>query len=107
MEAALFDDLTVLDLSQGVAGPYATMQLGDFGAHVIKVEPLVGDWSRAMGPPFVGDDSTLFLSVNRNKQSLALDYTTTTGRDILLQLVANADEALYRAKDSGRNVVST
>ena len=91
MEAALFDDVIVLDLSQGVAGPYATMQLGDFGARVIKVEPLAGDWSRAMGPPFVGDDSTLFLSVNRNKQSLALDYTTAAGRDVLQHLVTSAD----------------
>jgi crotonobetainyl-CoA:carnitine CoA-transferase CaiB-like acyl-CoA transferase len=74
-EPTLFHDLVVLELAQGVAGPYATMQLGDLGARVIKVEPLEGDWARAMEPPFVGTESALFLSLNRHKQSLALDYS--------------------------------
>jgi crotonobetainyl-CoA:carnitine CoA-transferase CaiB-like acyl-CoA transferase len=91
MHTALFDDLTVVELAQGIAGPFATMQLGDFGARVIKIEPLQGDWTRAMGPPFVGDQSALFLSVNRNKQSLALDDTTAQGMELLRQLVARAD----------------
>lgn len=91
MQTALFDDITVLELAQGVTGPYATMQLGDFGARVIKVEPLSGDWARTMGPPFVGKESAVFLSLNRNKQSLALDYTTSEGLEILRQLVRNAD----------------
>lgn len=91
MDTALFDDLTVLELAQGVTGPFTTMQLGDFGARVIKIEPLPGDWTRAMGPPFVGDQSALFLSLNRNKQSLALDYTTAPGLELLRQLVARAD----------------
>jgi crotonobetainyl-CoA:carnitine CoA-transferase CaiB-like acyl-CoA transferase len=91
METALFDDLTVIELAQGVAGPYATMQLGDFGARIIKVEPLLGDWTRTMGPPFIGPESALFLSVNRNKQSLALDDTTPEGHELLRQLVATAD----------------
>jgi crotonobetainyl-CoA:carnitine CoA-transferase CaiB-like acyl-CoA transferase len=91
MDTALFDDLTVVELTQGVAGPFATMQLGDFGARVIKIEPLQGDWTRAAGPPFVGDHSALFLSLNRNKQSLALDDTTAQGMELLRQLVARAD----------------
>jgi crotonobetainyl-CoA:carnitine CoA-transferase CaiB-like acyl-CoA transferase len=91
MESALFDDITVLELAQGVTGPYATMQLGDFGARVIKVEPLPGDWARAMGPPFVGQESALFLSLNRNKQSLGLDYTTADGLELLRQLVTRTD----------------
>jgi crotonobetainyl-CoA:carnitine CoA-transferase CaiB-like acyl-CoA transferase len=90
-EAAVFHDLVVLELAQGVTGPYATMQLADFGARVIKVEPLEGDWARAMGPPFVGTESALFLSMNRHKQSLALNYTTPEGLDILRQLVSRAD----------------
>ena len=90
-EPALFHDLVVLELAQGVTGPYATRQLGDFGARVIKVEPLEGDWARAMGPPFVGAESALFLSMNCHKQSLALDYTTPEGLDVLRQLVSKAD----------------
>jgi formyl-CoA transferase len=91
MEANLFDDITIIELAQGVTGPYATMQLSDFGAQVIKVEPLQGDWARAMAPPFVGDESALFLSLNRNKQSLALDYSRPEGRELLGLLIASAD----------------
>jgi crotonobetainyl-CoA:carnitine CoA-transferase CaiB-like acyl-CoA transferase len=91
MATALFDDLIVIELAQGVAGPYATMQLGDFGARIIKVEPLRGDWTRPTGPPFIGTESALFLSLNRNKQSLALDDTTPEGQALLRQLVATAD----------------
>jgi crotonobetainyl-CoA:carnitine CoA-transferase CaiB-like acyl-CoA transferase len=91
MATALFDDVTVIELAQGVAGPYATMQLGDFGARIIKVEPLRGDWTRTTGPPFIGTESALFLSLNRNKQSLALDDTTPEGHALLRQLIATAD----------------
>ena len=91
MDTALFDGITILELAQGVTGPFATMQLGDFGARVIKIEPLQGDWARTMGPPFVGETSALFVSLNRNKQSVALDYTTAEGLDVLRQLVRTAD----------------
>src|SRR5258708_5700079 len=68
------DGLLVLDLSRVLAGPYCTMQLGDLGARVIKIEqPGRGDDTRAWGPPFVGRETASFLSVNRNKESLALD----------------------------------
>lgn len=67
--------LVVLDLSRVLAGPYATQLLGDLGAEVWKVErPGVGDETRAWGPPFVGDQSAYFLSVNRNKRSVVLDF---------------------------------
>ena len=67
--------LTVLDLSRVLAGPYATQILGDLGATVWKVErPGLGDETRAWGPPFVGEASAYFLSVNRNKRSAALDF---------------------------------
>jgi crotonobetainyl-CoA:carnitine CoA-transferase CaiB-like acyl-CoA transferase len=87
----LFDDITVLEIAPGVAGPYATMQLGDFGARVIKIESLQGDWTRAMGPPFVDGESALFLSLNRNKQSVALDVAVPEGREILHQLIPRVD----------------
>ena len=69
------EGLTVLDLSRVLAGPYATQLLGDLGAEVWKVErPGTGDETRAWGPPFVGELSAYFLSVNRNKRSAALDF---------------------------------
>ena len=64
--------IRVLDLSRVLAGPLATMTLGDLGADVIKVErPGEGDDTRHWGPPFAGDDAAYFLSLNRNKRSVA------------------------------------
>jgi crotonobetainyl-CoA:carnitine CoA-transferase CaiB-like acyl-CoA transferase len=85
----------VLDLTHALAGPFATMMLGDAGAEVIKVESPAGDETRAWGPPFVGEEeqrcSTYFLSVNRNKKSIVLDLATPAGKDNLRRLVAAAD----------------
>jgi crotonobetainyl-CoA:carnitine CoA-transferase CaiB-like acyl-CoA transferase len=86
----------VVDLSRALAGPQATMMLGDMGARVIKVEtPGTGDDSRSWGPPFVGpeDDpvSTYFLSANRNKESLQLDLKSEAGRGALTRLLERAD----------------
>jgi formyl-CoA transferase/CoA:oxalate CoA-transferase len=83
------EGLTVLDFSRVLAGPYCTMQLADLGARVIKVEqPGRGDDTRAWGPPFVGGESAYFLSINRNKESVALDLKHPVARraiDVLLQ----------------------
>jgi crotonobetainyl-CoA:carnitine CoA-transferase CaiB-like acyl-CoA transferase len=86
----------VLDLSRGLAGPYATMVLGDLGADVIKVErPEVGDDTRAWGPPFVGpvgqEESTYFLSTNRNKRSVTLDFKAPGDRELLERMLSWAD----------------
>jgi len=81
----------VVDITEGIAGPYCSMELGDGGADVIKVEMLEGDASRGWGPPFVGDQSAVFLGLNRNKRSIALDWTKPEGRDILLKLAKDAD----------------
>ncbi len=86
----------VVDLSRALAGPHATMMLGDMGARVIKVEsPGVGDESRQWGPPFVGPDedpvSTYFLSANRNKESIQLDLKSSEGRRGLERLIGRAD----------------
>ncbi|MDO8637111.1 MAG: CoA transferase, partial [Dehalococcoidia bacterium] len=72
--------LNVLDLSQVVGGPYCAMLLGDMGAEVIKIEPLEGDTSRQFGPPFQGGESTVFLSVNRNKRGMTLDFAHEEGQ---------------------------
>jgi len=89
-------DVLVVDLSRALAGPHATMMLGDLGARVVKVEaPGHGDDTRGWGPPFVGEpehrQSTYFLSTNRNKESIALDLKQEDDRDTLLRLVDRAD----------------
>jgi formyl-CoA transferase/CoA:oxalate CoA-transferase len=82
----------VVDLTRVLAGPYCTMVLADLGARVIKIEqPGRGDDTRAWGPPFVGRESAYFLSVNRNKESLALDLKHPRARPILEALLARAD----------------
>lgn len=86
------DDLVVFDLSRVLSGPFCSMQLADFGARVIKLEhPESGDDTRAFGPPFVGGESTYFLSVNRNKESVAIDFKHPRGRALALELAARAD----------------
>ncbi len=82
----------VIDLTQALAGPYCTMMLGDLGADVIKVEPPVrGDMSRGWGPPFIEGESAYFLSINRNKQGLTVNFKTPEGQRILHQLAEAAD----------------
>jgi crotonobetainyl-CoA:carnitine CoA-transferase CaiB-like acyl-CoA transferase len=90
---SLFEGVRVLDLSRMLAGPYGSMLLADLGAEVIKVEePEGGDPMRVMGPPFLdGGESAYFLSINRNKKSVALDLTRAAGRDVFLELAAHAD----------------
>ena len=85
------EGITVIDISQGIAGPFAAMQLGDLGADVTKVEPPDGDWSRTLGPPFVGDDGPVFLALNRNKHGVVIDVRQEQGRAELVRLLANAD----------------
>ena len=88
------DGFTIVDFTQGLCGPFASMRLADAGAEVIKIEPLGGDTARTMGPPFIQDESAVFLSLNRNKKSVALDVTTPDGRKIAQQLIARADVVL-------------
>jgi len=85
--------LRVVELSQGIAGPYCTMILGDLGADVVKVEiPGIGDLARGWGPPFASPhNSAYFLSVNRNKRSIELDLKTPFGNEVLRRLVKRAD----------------
>jgi formyl-CoA transferase/CoA:oxalate CoA-transferase len=84
--------ITVVDLTRVLSGPYCTMMLADMGARVIKVEqPRKGDDTRAWGPPFVNGESAYFLSINRNKESVTLDFKQPDGRAILESLIAKAD----------------
>ena len=101
--------VTVLDLSRILAGPWCSQLLADLGATVIKIEhPLRGDDTRSWGPPFLKDsagnetgEAAYYLGVNRNKQSLALDFTRPEGQAILLELVAGADVMIENYKVGG------
>jgi crotonobetainyl-CoA:carnitine CoA-transferase CaiB-like acyl-CoA transferase len=91
----LLAGVRVLDLTTSIAGPYASMLLGDLGAEVVKVErPGRGDDCRAWGPPFLDGESLWFISVNRNKHSLTLDYSSDAGRPVLHDLVGKSDVVL-------------
>lgn len=91
MQAQPLQGLRVLDLTQFLSGPYATMILGDLGAEVIKVEPHGGDSARSIPPHFVGKDSAYYLSVNRNKQSVAVDMKQESGREVVRELALRSD----------------
>lgn len=82
--------LKVLDFCSFIAGSHGAMTLGDFGADVIKVEPLTGDPSRTWGP-FLAGESRFFQGWNRNKRSLAIDLTSPAGRDVIHRLARDAD----------------
>jgi crotonobetainyl-CoA:carnitine CoA-transferase CaiB-like acyl-CoA transferase len=89
---APLDGIAVLDLTRVLSGPYCTMLLADMGARVIKIEqPGKGDDTRAWGPPFLEGESAYFLSINRNKESVTVDFKHPEGRRLLEQLVANSD----------------
>jgi crotonobetainyl-CoA:carnitine CoA-transferase CaiB-like acyl-CoA transferase len=88
------DDVTVLDLSHALAGPFASTMLGDYGAEIIKIEPLDGEIARAWGPPFYGDEAAYFVNLNRNKKSLALDLKHPEGKGLFFRLLDRADVVL-------------
>jgi crotonobetainyl-CoA:carnitine CoA-transferase CaiB-like acyl-CoA transferase len=84
--------ITVLDLTRVLSGPYCTMVLADMGARVIKIEqPGKGDDTRGWGPPFLEGESAYFLSINRNKESMTLDFKQPEGRAILDRLISKSD----------------
>jgi crotonobetainyl-CoA:carnitine CoA-transferase CaiB-like acyl-CoA transferase len=92
MNDAPLTGITILDLSRVLSGPYCTMLAADMGARVIKIEhPRGGDDTRAWGPPFLAGESAYYLSINRNKESVALDFKTPDGRALLGRLVEKAD----------------
>ena len=86
------EGIRVLDLTRALAGPFCTLMLGDYGADVIKIEiPGAGDDTRHWGPPFIGEESAYFLSINRNKRSLTLNFKDPEAIKIFLQLAKDAD----------------
>ena len=91
----ILKDITVVDLSRLVAGPYVAMVLADLGARVIKVEALTGEEGRHFGPPFYGDSSVTFMTCNRGKESLALDIRTPAGRKVLERLIVKSQVLVH------------
>jgi crotonobetainyl-CoA:carnitine CoA-transferase CaiB-like acyl-CoA transferase len=89
----------VLDFTRNVAGPFATMILGELGADVVKIEPpAVGDDTREWGPPFWGGETPTFLALNRNKRSVTLDITGPGARPVLDRLAAASDVVVESAR---------
>ena len=93
-----FEGLRVIDLSQNVAGPYATMVLADLGAEVIKVEPPQGDPTRTWGPPFWDRHSPSYMALNRNKKAIRLDLKTKQGIDELMKMLQDADVMMVSSR---------
>jgi crotonobetainyl-CoA:carnitine CoA-transferase CaiB-like acyl-CoA transferase len=99
--------LRVVDCSTVLAGPYATMLLGDLGAEVIKVEPPEGDATRGWGPPWVGSEAdgtqtaAYALAVNRNKRSIRLDLRQDAGREVLGRLITRGDVLVENFRAGG------
>ena len=91
MSAGALDGIVVVDFSRVLAGPYATMMLGDFGAEVIKIESTDGGDGFRAYPPMLGDQGVPYLWVNRNKRSVALDLKSPAGQAIAMDLIATAD----------------
>ncbi|MDL2398239.1 CaiB/BaiF CoA transferase family protein [Rhizobium mayense] len=85
--------IRVLDCSIAMAGPFAAQRLGDLGADVVKVEPVTGEWQRHVSAGGAGGNkvNVSFLSLNRNKRSLAIDLKSPDGKQVLLELVKTAD----------------
>lgn len=109
MTTGALSGIKVLDLTRILAGPSCTQMLGDMGADVVKIErPGTGDDTRAWGPPYVTDadgnnttESGYYLSANRNKRSMAVDFTTAEGADLVRRLAAKADIVIENFKVGG------
>jgi crotonobetainyl-CoA:carnitine CoA-transferase CaiB-like acyl-CoA transferase len=99
--AGPLDGLLVADFSRILAGPYATMLLGDMGAQVVKVESPAGDDTRTWQPPVRGDIATYYLAINRNKRSIALDLRDPDDAALARELAARADVLVENFRPGG------
>ena len=85
------EGMTILDCTQVMAGPNATLLLADMGAEIIKIEKPEGDDSRKMGPPFIHGESAAFLGINRNKRSVVLDLKSKIGQEVFKDIAKQVD----------------
>ena len=89
------EDVTVIDLSHALAGPFCSTMLADFGARVIKLEPKgAGDIARAWGTALPGGETAYFVSLHRNKQGIEVDLKHPRGKELFFELVERADVVL-------------
>ena len=92
MNERILSKINVVDMTEGVAGPYAAMLLAEMGANVVKVERPAGDWSRPMDHFRVeGEANAQFIALNRNKRDIGLDVASSQGKAILRRLIARSD----------------
>jgi formyl-CoA transferase len=91
MEIPGIEGLLVVELAEGIAGPFCGQMLAELGARVVKVEPPAGDWARTTGPPWIGERSPMFLALNRGKESVVADLKSPEGSELATALVAAAD----------------
>ena len=92
MQERILSKITVIDMTEGVAGRYAAMALSDMGANVIKGERQAGDWSRPTDHFNVdGEASANFIALKRNKRDIGLDVSQATGKRILERLIVRSD----------------
>src|SRR5690242_21719338 len=98
----VLDGYRVLDLSIAMSGPLAAMRLGDLGADVLKIEPVTGEWQRhtSAGGAVGNEVNASFLSLNRNKRSLAVDLKSPAGKELVLRLV-EIGRASWRGRGGG------
>ena len=85
------ENITVLDFTQIMAGPFCTMLLADMGADIIKIEKPGGDDIRGIGPPFINGESAAFLQINRNKRSIVMDLKHPDSYDVICKMISKAD----------------
>ena len=85
------ENITVLDFTQIMAGPFCTMLLADMGADIIKIEKPGGDDIRGIGPPFINGESAAFLQINRNKRSIVMDLKHPDSYDVICRMISKAD----------------
>ncbi len=88
------EDVTVLDLSHALAGPFCSTMLADYGANVIKIEPPTGDIARAWGVPLTEHDTSYFVSLHRNKKGISIDLKAPRGRELFFEMLERADVVL-------------
>ena len=105
-QTSALSNLTVIDMSRILAGPFAAQNLADMGAKVLKIEHPKGDDTRKWGPPFVtradgSQDAAYYFCANRNKTNIALDFTQAADRERLLQLIQSADILIENYKVGG------